>query len=324
MKKSYTATFKAQVVLEVLKETKTIAQLASEHGIHPNVLREWKIAAIKGLPDVFISRDSVLSHTARRALVEHDDTALPLTTQAALLRISRRSLYDQPAPPPPEEVAIKHRIDALSTAHPFYGSRKLTVLLEPDFGPINRKRVQRSMREMGIAGVAPGPNLSRRAQQQRVCPYLLRGVIAQAAHAIGGCDSTSIRLRNGWRSLVALLDWFSRSVVSWALDDTLALPFVLDAVGQALRTATPHIWNTDQGSPFTSPLRTAQIAATGACIRMDGKGRAIDNIFIERLWRSVKYEEVYRADDANPSLAADGPDVQRPRGTARSPAIPVA
>jgi len=247
-----------------------------------------------------------LSQSERRALVEYHTDALPLSTQADLLGISRRSLYYQPLPPPPHEVAIKHRIDELYTAHPFYGSRKLTVLLEEDFAPINRKRVQRYMREMGIAGISPGPNLSKRALAHRVYPYLLRGVTAQAPDHIWGCDITYIRLRNGWLYLVAVLDWFSRYVVSWALDDTLEMPFVLDAVSQALGTATPQIWNTDQGSQFTSPQLTSQIEAAGVRISMDGRGRALDNIFTERLWRSVKYEEVYLADYGSPREARVG------------------
>jgi putative transposase len=223
-----------------------------------------------------------------------------------LLSISRRSLYYQPVPPPPEEVAIKHRIDELYTAHPFYGSRKLTVLLEPEFAPINRKRVQRYMREMGIAGISPGQNLSKRALDHRIYPYLLRSITAQAPNHIWGCDITYVRLRAGWMYLVAVLDWFSRYVISWALDDTLELPFVLDAIGQALRIATPQIWNTDQGSQFTSPQLTSQLEAAGARISMDGKGRAHDNIFTERLWRSLKYEEVYLADYGSPREARVG------------------
>lgn len=223
-----------------------------------------------------------------------------------MLSISRRSLYYQPIPPPPEEVAIKHRIDELYTAHPFYGSRKLTVLLEPEFAPINRKRVQRYMREMGLAGISPGPNLSKRALDHRIYPYLLRDITAQAPNHIWGCDITYVRLRGNWLYLVAILDWFSRYVISWALDDTLELPFVLDALGQALRIATPEIWNTDQGSQFTSPQLISQLEAAGVRISMDGKGRAHDNIFTERLWRSLKYEEVYLADYDNPREARLG------------------
>jgi putative transposase len=215
-------------------------------------------------------------------------------------------LYYQPLPPPPEEVSIKQRNDELYTAHQCYCSRKLTVLLQEDFGPINRKRVQRYMREMGIAGISPGPNLSKRATQLHVYPYLLRGVSAQAPDHIWGCDITYIRLHNSWLYLVAILDWFSRYVVGWALNDTLELPFVLDALGQALSTATPQIWNTDQGSHFTSPQLTTQLEAAGVRISMDGKGRTHDNIFTERLWRSLKYEEVYLADYRSPREARAG------------------
>jgi putative transposase len=223
-----------------------------------------------------------------------------------LLSLSRRSLYYQPKPPALEELAIKHRIDERYTAHPFYGSRKLTVLPVPELAPINRKRVQRYMRDMGIAGICPGPNVSKPAAEHRVYPYLLRDVTAQAPNQIWGCDITYVRLRAGWMYLVAVLDWFSRYVVSWALDDRLALPFVLDAVGQALRIATPQIWNTDQGSQFTSPQLTGQLEAAGVRISMDGKGRAFDNIFTERLWRSLKYEAIYLADYGSPREARVG------------------
>jgi putative transposase len=206
-------------------------------------------------------------------------------------------------PPPPEEVAIKHRIDELYTAHPFYGSRKIRVLLLPTFGPINRKRVQRYMREMGIAGIHPGPNLSKRNLAHAIYPYLLRHVTASRPNHVWGIDITYVRLRTGWMYLVAVLDWFSRYVVSWALDDTLELPFVLDAVQQALAIATPQIWNSDQGSHFTSPQYTSMLLAAGVQISMDGKGRALDNIFTERLWRNVKQEEVYRHDYGSPREA---------------------
>ena len=223
-----------------------------------------------------------------------------------MLSISRRSLYYQPVPPPPEEVAIKHRIDELYTAHPFYGSRKLTVLLEPEFAPINRKRVQRYMREMGIAGISPRPNLSKRALEHRIYPYLLRSITAQAPNHIWGCDITYVRLRAGWLYLVAILDWFSRYVVSWQLDDTLAIDFVLLAVDAALAHAKPVIWNSDQGSHFTSPQYTQRLKDAEVQISMDGKGRALDNIFTERLWRSVKYEEVYLHDYIMPKQAHAG------------------
>jgi putative transposase len=254
----------------------------------------------------FLRKVAVLSHAERHQMVEQGCDALPLSIQAALLQISRSSLYDTPVSPSPEEVAIKHQIDELYTAHPLYGSRKLTVLLQEQFGPINRKRVQRSMREMGLAGIAPGPNLSKRLNNHRVYPYLLRGVVASAPNHIWGCDITYIRLRYGWLYLVAIIDWYSRFVVRWELDETLELPFVLTAIDRARTIATPSIWNTDQGSHFTSPQVTEPLLTAGVQMSMDGKGRATDTIFTERLWRSVKYEEVYLVDYANPREAREG------------------
>lgn len=157
---------------------------------------------------------------------------------------------------------------------------------------MNRKRVQRSMREMGIAGIVPGPNLSKRAAQHHRYPYLLRRVTATAPHAIWGSDLTYMRLRNGWLYLVVVLDWYARSGISWTLRETLELPFVLAAVDAALTVTTPTIWNSDQGSHSTRPQRTRKLEAAGAKISMDGRGRAHDTIFTARLWRSIKDEEV--------------------------------
>jgi putative transposase len=248
-----------------------------------------------------------LSHSERRALIERENAELALSTQAELLGLSRASLYYQPKGPSAEEVQLKHWIDAIYTDYPFYGSRRIVIELRRRHQrALARRTVQRSMREMGIAGIAPGPNLSHRHPQHRVYPYLLRGVTAQRPNHIWGIDITYIRLRHGWMYLVAVLDWFSRYVVSWALDDTLELPFVLEAVEQALAVATPQVWNSDQGSHFTSPLYIQRVEAAGARISMDGKGRALDNIFSERFWRSLKYEEVYLNEYVTPREARQG------------------
>jgi putative transposase len=237
--------------------------------------------------------------------VNRDHPDLTLKTQAALLSLSRASLYYQPVPPSAEEIAIKHRIDELYTAHPFYGSRKITVLLQPDW-VINRKRVQRYMGEMGLAGVCPGPNLSRLAPGHQIYPYLLRHVTASYPHHVWGIDITYVRLQHGWMYLVAILDWFSRYVISWELDQTLELPFVLTAVDRALAQAQPVICNSDQGSHFTSPQYLDRLRQREVQISMDGRGRALDNIFTERLWRSVKYEEVYLNEYLTPREAWQG------------------
>ncbi len=167
-------------------------------------------------------------------------------------------------------MAIKQRIDELFTACPFYGSRKLQVLLEPEFGPIARNTVRRYMHAMGIVAVYPGPNLSKRHPDHRVYPYLLRHVSATYPNHVWGVDITYVRRRGGWLYLVAVLDWCSRYVVSWALDDTLEIPFVLEAVEQALALATPTIWHSDPGSQFTSPLYTQRLEAAGVRISIDG------------------------------------------------------
>ena len=231
---------------------------------------------------------------------------LPLTQQAALLGLSRTHLYYQPARPSAREVAIKHRIDTLFTDCPFYGSRKIQALLMPEFGPIARNTVRRYMQEMGIQAIYPGPRLSKRHPEHRVFPYLLRNVTAEEPNHIWSVDITYVRLRTNWLYLVAILDWYSRYVISWALDDTLEIGFVLEATDQALEMAKPTIWNSDQGSQFTSPHYTERLLSKGVQISMDGRGRAFDNIFIERFWRSLKYEEVYLHDYANPREARQG------------------
>jgi putative transposase len=228
---------------------------------------------------------------------------LPLRVQAELLSLSRSSLYYQPVRPSAEEVALKHRIDELYTTYPFYGSRRMAVQLRREGELINRKAVQRHMREMGIAGICPGPNLSQRQQEHRVYPYLLRHVTAAYPNHVWGIDITYIRLSNGWLYLVAILDWFSRYVVSWQLDETLEIDFVLVAMDDALAEAKPLICNSDQGSHFTSPQYTQRLHDAQVQISMDGKGRALDNIFTERFWRSLKYEEVYLHDYHSPRQA---------------------
>ena len=182
----------------------------------------------------------------------------------------------------------------------------MQVLLEPQFGPLARNTIRRSMQEMGITAVYPGPNLSKRHPDHRVYPYLLRHLTAAYPNHVWGVDITYVRLRGSWLYLVAILDWFSRYVVSWVLDDTLEIGFVLEAVEQALRLATPMICNSDQGSHFTSPQYTRQLEAAGVQISMDGRGRALDNIFTERFWRSLKYEEVYLHDYSSLREARQG------------------
>lgn len=249
---------------------------------------------------------SDLTRAERLALLDWEDRELPLKTQAALLELNRSGLYYKPVSPSPEEVALKHRIDEIYTAHPYFGSRRITAQLRREGFVVNRKTVQRHMREMGIAGICPGPNLSRRHTEHRVFPYLLRGLTIEAPNQVWGVDITYIRLQRGWLYLVAVMDWFSRYVVSWELDQSLEVDFVLVALRRGLERARPEIVNSDQGSQFTSPAYIELLQAAEVRISMDGKGRATDNIFTERLWRSLKYKEVYLKEYRTPREAREG------------------
>lgn len=231
---------------------------------------------------------------------------MSVVVQCELLNLNRSGVYYAPRPVDERTLLIQRRIDEIYTAYPFYGIRRITAQLHRDGLRVNHKAVARHMQVMGLQAIYPGPNLSRRTQQQAVYPYLLRGLKIERANQVWGVDITYIRLRSGWMYLFAVLDWYSRFVVSWSLDLTLEMGFVLEAMRSALATATPTICNSDQGSHFTSPQYTQLLLDAQVQISMDGKGRALDNIFTERLWRTVKYEEVYLKDYASPREARSG------------------
>lgn len=237
------------------------------------------------------------NHLTARDIVLHINktrSVLPLGVQTDLLGISRNSLYYQPKPVSLETLGVMNAIDVLYTKRPFYGSRKIAH----DLG-YNRKRIQRLMREMGIEAIYQKPNLSINAIPHPVYPYLLRGVTAGYPNHIWGADITYIRMHQGFVYLTAYLDWFSRFVLSWRLSTTLEIPFVLEAAEEALEKYNrPDIENSDQGTHFTSDQHVELFISHGTKVSMDGRGRAMDNIFTERLWRNVKYEEVYLKDYA--------------------------
>jgi putative transposase len=210
-----------------------------------------------------------------------------------LLGISRASLYYHPVPPSEEEVALKHRIDEIYTDYPFFGSRRITAWLRKEGSSVNRKAVQHHMRERGLEAIAPGPNLSKRQHQQGIYPYLLRHLTITEPNQVWGIDLTYVRMKGGWMYLVAILDWYSRYIVSWEVDQTLEMPFVVTAVKQALAQAHPASINSDQGSHFTSSHYLALLQAQDIRISVDSRGRALDNIFTERIWRTIKYEHIY-------------------------------
>jgi putative transposase len=232
--------------------------------------------------------------------VEREGEAMSIVTQCELLSLHRSGVYYTPRPADERTLYLQRRIDEIYTASPFYGIRKITAQLHLEGVQVNHKAVARHMQMMGLRAIYSGPNLSKRAQQHTVFPYLLRGLTIERPDQVWGVDITYIRLRSGWMYLFAVLDWYSRFVVAWSLDLSLEIAFVLDAMRTALTNATPDICNSDQGSHFTSPQYLALFDQTPVRISMDGKGRALDNVFTERLWRTVKYEEVYLKDYASP------------------------
>ena len=221
---------------------------------------------------------------------------LPLTRQCELTGVARSTVYapERVAVASEEELELLGLIDAEYTRHPFYGSRKIRTFL-CDLGyEINRKRVQRLMRAQGLAGMAPGPNTSHPHPENKVYPYLLRGVAVTHPNHVWSTDITYIRLPRGFVYLVAVIDWYSRKVLAWRLSNTLDAEFCVDCLEQAIQAyGAPEIFNTDQGCQFTSKAFTGVLKSHTITISMDGRGRALDNIFVERLWRSVKYEDVY-------------------------------
>jgi len=220
--------------------------------------------------------------------------ALPLTRQAEVLKLSRGSLYYQPRPVSPADLAIMRRLDELHLDYPFAGSRMLRDLLDGEGVEIGRQRVITMMRRMGIEAIYRRPNTSKATPGNTIYPYLLRGVTVDRPNQVWAMDITYIPMARGFVYLAAVIDWLSRRVLAWRVSIDMAVDFCLEAVEEAIaRHGTPGIFNTDQGSQFTSLAFTGLLTDNGIAISMDGKGAWRDNVFIERVWRSVKYEEVY-------------------------------
>jgi len=247
-----------------------------------------------------------LSRVEKQSLIDWHHQDVSVSRQCQLLNLNRTTLYYKPAEPSEEEIKIKHRIDEIYTEFPYYGYRRITEQLKKDGFEIGTTAVRRHMHEMGIMAIYPVPNTSKRNMEHKIYPYLLRGLSITEPNQVWGIDITYIRLNRSWLYLVAIIDWFSRYVLSWELDQTLDIHFVLEAVNMAFKIATPTIMNSDQGSHFTSFKYTKLIEGAGARISMDSKGRALDNAITERLWRTLKYEEVYINDYDSPREARLG------------------
>lgn len=228
-------------------------------------------------------------------MVDRKDKELSIHRQAFLLSVNRTSLYYKPAPVDDEEYRIKWKIDEIYTSHPEYGYRRMTIILNRDHPiKINKKRVRRYMREMGIHGFCPGPNLSKRLHKKFLYPYLLRGLKIERPNQVWSIDITYCRMPKGFMYLCAIIDWHSRFIVGYTLSNTLERTFVLETIRKAIkRYGAPEIMNCDQGTQFTSEDYINLLKENNIKISMDGKGRALDNQRIERFFRSYKWEKLY-------------------------------
>lgn len=242
----------------------------------------------------------------KRGLIEPEHPRISIARQCELVGLSRSSFYYDAQGESAENLQLMRLLDEQYTRTPFYGIRRMTVWLRQQGYAVNPKRVARLLRTMGLETIYPKPRLSQPHPERRIYPYLLRGVPITRVNQVWSTDITYIRLQAGFVYLVAVLDWFSRYVLSWAVSITMDVDFCLEALEQALGVATPAIFNSDQGAQFTSTDFTRRLETAGVKISMDGRGRALDNVFVERLWRTVKYEEVYLKDYRTPREATQG------------------
>src|SRR4029450_1558749 len=336
-RKQYSAEFKARVALEALKGLKTVTELASTYGVHPTQIAHWKHQLQKEMPEIFSARRAkreqdheafqaqlyqqigqlkveldwvkkklVLPPEGKRELIEPAHPQMSLARQCALIGLPRSTYYSQGQGGRAENRTLMSLLSTQYTATPYYGVRRMTAWLRNQGYHVNHKRVARLMQTRGIAAIYPNPPLSQGHPTHRVYPYLLRGLPIIRVNQVWSTDITYIRLHGGFLSLVAVMDWFSRYVLSWAVSITMDVGFCLEALDHALEGARPEIFNSDQGAQFTSLDFTGRLAAAGIQISMDGRGRALDNVFVERLWRTVKYEEVYLKDYETPREAMEG------------------
>jgi len=240
-------------------------------------------------------------------MIEPQHPALSVRRQCELIGLNRSTFYNQPTGENPYNLELMRLIDQEYTRAPFYGYRKMTVRLNRHPGvAVNHKRVARLMQIMGLQAIFPGPRTSIPDQQHKKYPYLLRNLKIQRPNQVWSADITYVPMPHGFMYLVAVIDWFSRYVLAWQLSNTLDGAFCLAALNLALQSGQPEIFNTDQGVQFTARAFTGQLDANGIRISMDGRGRAFDNIFVERLWRTVKYEDIYLKEYATPRVLHAG------------------
>ncbi|MFB3083491.1 MAG: IS3 family transposase [Gammaproteobacteria bacterium] len=324
-RRNHSAKFKSRVALAALKSEKTLVELSEQFDVHANQITEWKNQLLNSAEGVFLTKverrelesgpsvkdlqakigeltmeKDFLGRRARskprcerQAMIDREDV-LPVTRQAQLLNLSRSSVYYQPVAVSESDLALMRRIDELHLDHPFAGSRMLKKLLCADDFVVGRTHVRTLMRRMGVEAIYRRPRTSQPHPGHRVFPYLLRGKIIDRPNQVWALDITYLPMKRGFVYLVAVLDWATRKVLAWQLSNTLTADFCVEALETAFdRYGVPEIVNTDQGSQFTSEDFVEAVHERGAKLSMDGKGAWRDNIFIERFWRTIKYEEVY-------------------------------
>ncbi|WP_242098411.1 IS3 family transposase [Sphingomonas sp. CROZ-RG-20F-R02-07] len=322
-RRNHSPAFKAKVALAAVKGEKTLAELAQQYDVHPNLINQWRARLLEGAADVFGAEpapaepaiDVTVLHAKigeltlandflagalgkagvaeRKAMIDRDHAML-LARQAQQLGISRGSIYYLPRPVADADLAIMRRIDELHLLYPFAGSRMLRDLLRQEGVSVGRLHVAMLMKRMRIKAIYRRPNTSKPAPGHKIYPYLLRNLAVTKPNQVWATDITYIPMARGFVYLVAIVDWFTRRVLAWRMSISLNAGFCIEALEEALaRWGKPTIFNSDQGSQFTSTAFTAVLLREKIAISMDGKGCWRDNVFVERFWRSVKYEEVY-------------------------------
>ena len=325
-RRNFSAAFKAKVALEALVGDKSLAELAAKHAVHPNMITQWKRQAKESLPEVFAKKSSrgsgdhegevkslhakigqltvendffveglrSMSRDRRAGMIDADHPRLSISRQCKLVDISRSSHYYTAKGESPLNVQLMRLIDEQYLSTPWYGARQMASYLRRQGYPARRKRIGRLMRVMGLSAIYRKPRTSIPHPGHKVYPYLLRDLRIDQPDQVWCADITYIPMERGFQYLVAIMDWATRAVLSWRLSNTLDSDFCVEALEEAMaRYGRPGIFNTDQGCQFTSEDFTGVLKLAGVQISMDGKRRWMDNVFIERLWRSLKYECVY-------------------------------
>ncbi len=309
---THTPQFKAKVALEAAREQYTISELARKYSLHPNVIRGWKQQLVEHLPEIFqrpgsssqkedeaevipqlyqqigrlqvelewLKKNTNRSVTERRAMIETSHDHLSVARQCELLGLSRSSFYYRPLEADPFRLEIMHAIDRIYTQYPFYGVRRIQQALRREGYAVNHKRVHRLMQVMGLQAIYPRRSLSAGGEAHRVYPYLLGDREIDRPDRVWASDITYLPLLHGFVYLVAVMDWFRRYVLSWRIANPLDAAFCLEALEEALAQGRPEIFNTDQGSQFTSADFTQRVEGAGGRMSMDGRGRCMDNVFM--------------------------------------------